>query len=153
MTRKFRIFHSEQKRIIYLACQMNDTSICFNEWGWEALDHFSGKWETLAKEGDGSNLMESIGKIDINNVPIFEGDYIKIESGFLNTGLFYEVAWNKENCCYGLMKSDVFVKMLDKLTLASLSANDIIVVGNIYNDLESLKRIREHVKLIKNDRI
>ena len=128
---KFRIYHSKQDRIIYIACNKNDTSIVFNEWGWEVLDHFTGKWESLAKEGDGNVLMESIGKFDIDNNLIFEGDLVMITSGILRSDKPYQIMWNDECACFALWQYG-FVKMLNKVDLRTLNFYGIKVVGNIY---------------------
>lgn len=129
---EFRIFHAEQQRLIYLACHQNDTSIAFNELGWEALDHFTGMWLTLAKEGDGSVLMQSTGKLDKFKRKIFEGDLVAITSGVFKSHDLYEVKWNDEHACFAFFQNNKFVTMLDKINLRLMNMNDIEIISNIY---------------------
>ena len=131
---KFRIYHSGQKRIIYIACSRNDTSITFSEWGWEVSEHFTGKWETLALEEDGSILMESTGILDESEELIFEGDLVLVKSGVLQSENPYEIRWNDAYACFAFYQNEKLVKMIDKIGLRTINVNDIHIVGNIYEN-------------------
>lgn len=84
---KFRCW--DGKRMIYLCDSKNDTSLILNEWGWEAVDHFSGKYKNLVSswEVDQSVLMQFTGLTDKNGKEIYEGDIINTWA--FGTGLIF----------------------------------------------------------------
>ena len=125
--------------MIYIACEKNDVSIVFNEWGWEVVDHFTGEWVSLAKEGDGSVLMEHVDKIDELGMEIFEGDLVVTSSGLLHSDKPYEVRWTKEYACFAFWQNGSFVKMLNKIDLRLMNIYEIQIVGNIYENPELCK--------------
>ena len=133
---KFRIYHAGPKRMIYIAVESNDTSIVFNEWGWEVFEHFTGKMESLAKEEDGSILMQSTGIFDKIGVLIFEGDLVLVKSGILNSYIPYEIKWNPTYACYAFCQNGKFVKMLDKINLRTMNIDDLHVLGTVFEHPE-----------------
>lgn len=101
MKTKFRAFDKKENKMYYPCCSKNDTSIIFNEWGWEIFDHFTGKPERLLiswiennirKNNNNAVLMKFTDFEDININEIYENDLIEN----CDTKELQIVYWNKE---------------------------------------------------------
>lgn len=97
--------------------------------GWFAL---MGKWAVV----DGT-VQQYSGKRDKNDVPIFGGDILLI----LEIDQRLVVQYNDDKACFVVARSSGW-GMITEIPLHALT-NDIVVIGNIYEDKEYIKALEK----------
>lgn len=129
---KFRAW--DGKRIIYLCDVRNDTSLILNEWGWEAVDHFSGKMESLilSKKNESAILMQFTGLKDRDGKDVYESDILGYpESTLFNWLVLFEGG------CFGIKNIGVGKTLMNFYRCDGIYMfTDRIVTGNIYENPE-----------------
>jgi len=135
-TTKFRVWNGE--RMISIASKTNDTSIIFNEWGWEVIDHLKGILESIVQswENNDAELMQFIGLLDENKKEIYEGDILQqtIDNRLFNWLVVFK------NGCFGIVNIGVNGYLGDFYSINSkYYFIERVIIGNMYENPELLK--------------
>jgi len=136
-TNKFRAWDGE--RMIYIADKRNDTSIIFNEWGWEVVDHLKGSMESLIRswENRGAELMQFAGLLDKNGKEIYEGDILTYpNTECVGVVMFGEYKFGRYDT---YQKGCGFYLESDNKSAQGSIGNTIEIIGNIHEIEEKEK--------------
>lgn len=133
--RKFRVWTGS--RMVYLASKLNDTSLIFSEWGWEAVDHLTGELVSIcSSKTEGAVLMEYIG-LKIPNESIIYDESKELYEGDVIEDVWkhcYEIR-HKEHKYYGHSnRGDDYGNFTKELFKGSLVQSKLL--GNIYENPE-----------------
>ena len=132
----FRIWSGD--KMFYPCNPKYDTSILFNESGWEVFSHFTGKPKMLVSSiNEKAKIMEYIGILDRYGNLIFESDIVKI-----NGGHEYEVIWDQNNARWMLISAK---REGDEFGVYTHS----IINGLVYTKPEVIGNIYENINLLK----
>lgn len=131
---KFRVWIPRLNKIVYLGSSKNDTALWIEERGFHAVDHFTGKPETLGTNikgdsmyDDGIQLMQFTGLLDCNGKEIYEGDILKDN---------IIVCWREDLASFALRKEGW---LYDHFFGEAIDAGSTEIIGNIFQNPELLK--------------
>lgn len=145
ITTKFRVF--DGNKMIYVANKQNDTSIIFNEWGWEVVDHLRGEIESLIRSWENKKtvLMQSIGLLDKKGKEIYEGDILVFHHG--HGDRFYKVF-----CVPGGFAINAFPNDVNKEEIAfHEGTSDMQTSSFIESNCEVIGNICEYPELLNSN--
>lgn len=125
---KFRAWIPNLKRIIYIGSHKNDTAVWICEDGFNVVDHFTGKSESMGTDEDGVILMQFTGLEDKNGREIYEGDILDFDEREWGGRFEPEVIW-MENIIGDWNYSGSLSDVKEWRS----------VIGNIYENPELLK--------------
>ena len=139
--RKFRVWTGN--RMVYLASKLNDTSLIFSEWGWEAVDHLTGELVSIcSSKTEGAVLMEYIG-LKIPNESIIYDESKEIYEGDVIEDVWkhaYEICHNGHKFYGRQYRGDEYGYYTKELFKGNLVQSKLL--GNVYENPELIELLK-----------